>query len=100
MAADGAAMTFNNERRIARDAQGRVYQERWYLVPKGGQIKSTMNWIQIANPNHLTLYNCSTEQRICDLVVNDPTNSLSALSPQKTPPVRCRRAVEMWCGRI
>jgi hypothetical protein len=82
-AADGAAMTFNNERRIARDAQGRVYQERWYLVPKGGQIKSTMNWIQIADPNHLTLYNCSTEQRICDLVVYDPTNSLSALSPHK-----------------
>ena len=76
-------MTFNNERRIARDAQGRVYQERWYPVPKGGQIKSTMNWIQIADPNHLTLYNCSTEQRICDLVVYDPTNSLSALSPHK-----------------
>ena len=34
-AADGAAMTFNNERRIARDAQGRVYQERWYLVTQG-----------------------------------------------------------------
>jgi hypothetical protein len=53
------------------------------LVPKGGQIKSTMNWIQIADPNHLTLYNCSTEVRICDLVVYDPTNSLSALSPHK-----------------
>jgi hypothetical protein len=82
-AADGAAMTFNNEWRIARDAQGRVYQERWYLVPEGGQIESTMNWFQIADPNHLTLYNCSTEQRICDLVVYDPTNSLSALSPHK-----------------
>jgi hypothetical protein len=82
-AADGATMTVVNERCIARDAQGRVYQERWYLVPKGGQIKSTMNWIQIADPNHLTLYNCSTEVRICDLLVYDPANSLSALSPHK-----------------
>jgi hypothetical protein len=82
-AADGAAMTFNNERRIARDAQGRVYQERWYLVPKGGKIQSTMNWIQIADPNRLTLYNCSIEVRICDLLVYDPANSLSGLSPHR-----------------
>jgi hypothetical protein len=80
---DGSAMTFVNERRIARDELGRVYQERWLLVPKGSKINSTMNWIQIADPKQRTLYNCSTEVHICDLVVYDPTNSLSALSPRK-----------------
>ena len=82
-AADGATMTSVNERRLARDAQGRVYEERWYLVPKSGNIKSTMNWIQIADPKRRTLYNCSTERQICDLLVFDPTNALSALSPRK-----------------
>ena len=31
---DGGTVTFVNKRRIARDAAGRVYQERWALVPK------------------------------------------------------------------
>jgi hypothetical protein len=94
-AADGAAMTFNNERRIARDAQGRVYQERWFLVSRGGRIKSTMNWIQIADPNRLTLYNCNTEQRICDLLVYDPTNSLQPCRLTREFRVRFHRVVEM-----
>ena len=81
--ADGATMAAVNERRIARDTLGRVYEERWYLVPKGGNITSTMNWIQIADPKRRTLYNCSTEKQICDLLVFDPTNALSALSPHK-----------------
>ena len=40
--ADGSSMTGVNQRRIARDRRGRVYQERWYIVPKGGKIKSTI----------------------------------------------------------
>jgi hypothetical protein len=91
---DGAAMTFVNERRIARDEQGRVYQERWLLVPKGSKIKSTMNWIQIADPKQRTLYNCSIDVHICDLLVYDPTNSLSALSPRKGSSVRFRKVAE------
>src|ERR1700726_4572986 len=59
---DGASMTFVNERHIARDGQGRVYGERWSLVPKGGKLESTMNWIQIADPKRRTLYNCAVEQ--------------------------------------
>lgn len=47
-AGEGATITLVNERHIARDRNGRVYQERWYLVPKNGKVKSEMNWIQIA----------------------------------------------------
>ena len=81
--ADGASMTYVNERRIARDAQGRLYQERWYLIPKGGNVKSTMNWIQIEDPKQRTLYNCSTEKHVCDLLVWDFARNLAAANPPK-----------------
>jgi len=81
--ADGATMTFVNERHIARDTQGRIYEERWFLVPKNGNVKSTMNWIQIADPKQRTLYNCSPQRQICDLVVYDPASDLGAASPAK-----------------
>ena len=78
--ADGATMTFVNERHLARGAHGRVYEERWYLVPKNSKVESRMNWIQIADPKQHTLYNCSPEKHICDLLVYDPTSELSAAS--------------------
>jgi len=56
---DGGTITFVNKRRIARDATGRIYQERWALVPKNDErVKSMMTVIQIADPNKHTLYNC------------------------------------------
>jgi len=80
--ADGATMTFVNERHIARDGQGRIYEERWFLVPKNGNVKSQMNWIQIADPKQRTLYNCSPQRHICDLLVYDPASDLAAASPR------------------
>jgi len=44
-------ITSENRRRIARDASGRIYQERCYLVPKNGKMKPQMTTIQIADPN-------------------------------------------------
>jgi hypothetical protein len=37
---DGGAMTLVNKRRIARDSEGRIYQARWFLVPKKGNAAS------------------------------------------------------------
>ncbi len=82
-AADGGSMTFVNERHIARNAEGRIYEERWLLVPKGGKIKSMMNWIQVADPKQRTLYNCSPQRHICDLLVYNPESDLSAASLRK-----------------
>ena len=65
--ADGATMTFVNERHIGRDRRGRIYEERWLLVPKGSGIKSEMNWIQIADAKEHTLYNCSPQRHVCEL---------------------------------
>jgi hypothetical protein len=85
-AADGTSMTFVNERHIARDGQGRVYQERWLLVPKNSKTKSFMNWIQIADPKQRTLYNCSPQKHLCDLLAYDPGEELSAASPHNRNP--------------
>jgi hypothetical protein len=55
---DGGTFTVVNQRRIARDSQGRIYEERWYLVPKDGKVQSRNYLIQIADPLERTLYNC------------------------------------------
>jgi hypothetical protein len=60
---DGGTMTLVNKRRIARDSQGRIYQERWVLVPKNGKVESEMTTIQIADPEKHTLYNCFMNSR-------------------------------------
>jgi len=55
---DGGTITLVNKRRIARDSDGRIYQERWFLVPKNGNIESEMTTIQVSDPHAHTLYNC------------------------------------------
>jgi hypothetical protein len=85
-AANGATITLVNERHIARDGRGRIYEERWYMVPKNGTAKSAMNWIQIADPKKRTLYNCSIQKHICELKTYDPTDDLAAADPLKPLP--------------
>ena len=55
---DGGLITTVNKRRIARDADGRIYEERWFLVPKDGKVPSQMTTIQISDPHNHALYNC------------------------------------------
>jgi hypothetical protein len=50
MLGDGGTITSVNKRRIARDAAGRVYQERWFLVPKNGNVESQMTTIPDRRP--------------------------------------------------
>ncbi len=63
----GGTFTLANERRIVRDSKGRIYQERWILVPKGGKLKSSMDVFQITDPEQHTWYNCITANKVCDL---------------------------------
>ena len=72
---NGGTFTMVNERPIRRDGRGRLYQERWSLIPKGGSVRSVMTWIQIADPNERTLLECSARQHVCELEdLNDRTN--------------------------
>lgn len=73
---DGGTITLVNERRIARDGRGRIYQERWLLVPKSGNQKSQMNAIQISDPTSHELYTCwMIARRVCELTSYGPTTS-------------------------
>lgn len=81
----GAIITFVNQRHIARSADGRLYEERWALIPKGGTVKPQMQWIQIADPTERTLYNCNMFTRVCDFLQYDPSRDLAAATQQ--PPV-------------
>jgi len=65
---DTGKVTVVNQRRIARDSAGRVFQERWYLVPKNGNMKSYMTAIQISDSEAHTLYTCRMDgSHVCDL---------------------------------
>ena len=86
------------QRHIGRDGQGRIYEERWVLVPKGSGIKSSMNWIQIADAKQHTLYNCSPRKHTCDLLVYDPADDLSAAvsAPLKSRTVQNEKGSQSW----
>jgi hypothetical protein len=73
--ATGGSFTLANERGIARDSKGRIYEERWILVPKGGDIKSEMNVFQIADPEQHIWYNCWTRKKVCELMRYEGTTS-------------------------
>jgi hypothetical protein len=96
--ADGATITLVNERHIARDAQGRIYEERWGLAPrqKDGSFRSVMTWIQIADPIQRTLYNCSIQKHICDLLTYDPAPDLAAATQRKGPSGTLTRGNRTW----
>ena len=64
---DGGTFTLTNERRIMRDSNGRIYQERWLLVPKNGSIKSYMDIFQVFDPEQHTGSNCATANKVCEL---------------------------------
>lgn len=82
---DGGTITAVNKRRIARDATGRVYQERWFLVPKNGNVESQMTTIQIADPNTHTLHNCffvGPKKNVCE-ALNFVPSSLAVNTAEK-----------------
>jgi hypothetical protein len=69
-------ITLVNNRRVARDSNGRIYQERWLLVPKNGTHPSRMNAVQFSDPNEHTLYTCWTlGNKICRITAYLPTTS-------------------------
>ncbi len=86
---NGGAFAQVNQRRIMRDGKGRIYQERWLLVPKGSKIKSEMNVIQISDSHEKMTYNCMVAEKTCyvigysgsDTVVYKPVIGVSGPLP-------------------
>lgn len=61
--ADGSTTTVVNQRRISRDSEGRISQERAFLVPKNGQVESRAYLLQIADPHTHKVFNCFKDSR-------------------------------------
>ncbi len=63
----GGTYTLVNTRHIQRDSEGRIYEERWLLVPKGGKVQSIMTSIEISDPVAHVSYNCFLGTKTCSL---------------------------------
>src|SRR6266849_1829155 len=64
---DGSTITLKNHRAIARDAAGRIFQERRALVPDDSKTTSGVTQIEISDPVAHELYICMPHGRTCQL---------------------------------
>ena len=85
---NGAEITLVNQRKIARDNLGRIFQERRMLVPADKTNESVLTQIEISDPVKHALYICATEQHVCQLEEFSPVegNDPSALGKEPTGP--------------
>lgn len=65
--ADGSNITLKNHRSIARDGQGRIFEERAFFVPDDGRHESTAYQIEISDPATHQRYVCHVAERVCRL---------------------------------
>jgi hypothetical protein len=65
--ADGTTITLKNHRAIARDKQGRIFQERRMLVPENGRQESFVTQIEISDPVAHRLYICIPHEHVCQV---------------------------------
>ncbi len=69
---DGNTVTLVNQRRIARDRNGRIFQERVLLTPKGMKLSDGPNVLQFADPAQHTVINCFLATRQCHIIPYTP----------------------------
>jgi hypothetical protein len=62
-----ATLRLVNHRTVARDASGRIYQERAYFVPNDGKRESFVTQIEISDPAAGQIYICRTAEHVCRL---------------------------------
>ena len=70
-----------NELKIARDRQGRIYEERVLLAPPGMQVQNRTTWLQLADPARHSYLNCSVPTHICHTLPYGPTIAPPDLTP-------------------
>ncbi len=64
---DGSTSILTNHRFVARDGQGRVYQERRTFVPEGSDREPRVRFIEISSPVTHTQYYCDPMLSSCEL---------------------------------
>ena len=64
---NGAEIRMKNRRMIARDSDGRIFQERRLLVPDDGKHESVLTQIEISDPLKHQLFICVPPEQVCQL---------------------------------
>lgn len=64
---DGATVTVKNHRLVARDSQGRIFQERRRFVPADSNSPSLVFQTEYSDPAKHTKYVCFPTSKVCDL---------------------------------
>jgi hypothetical protein len=66
---DGSTVTDQNERHIARDVDGRIFEERvtFVPVPDDGARKMRVHAVDYSDPVNHTSYHCDTRFKVCQL---------------------------------
>jgi hypothetical protein len=77
---NGAMQIIKNHRMIARDGQGRVFQERRWLAAEGSPNESRLTRTEIADPRTHTIALCDPDQQVCELQFYRPA-AATALPP-------------------
>ncbi len=69
MLPDGSTVTYQNERTVARDTEGRIFQERrtFIPVPDVNNRQSQVRVLDYSDPVAHTLYDCNPYTRVCNL---------------------------------
>jgi hypothetical protein len=76
---DNTRITLVNHRLIARDAAGRVFQERRLLVPPNGRQESVVTQTEIKDPILKQQYICMPTAKTCQLEFRQPI--IAAVQP-------------------
>lgn len=64
---DGSNITLKNHRSVARDAHGRIFEERAGFVPDDGKHESAVYQVEISDPATHERYVCRIAERVCRL---------------------------------
>jgi hypothetical protein len=66
---DESTVTTQNERVVARDMDGRIFQERrsFIPVPNDGKQQSEIRIVNYSDPVEHKLYDCNIREKVCDL---------------------------------
>ena len=64
---DGSTVTNQNHRTIARDAAGRIYQERRNFLPAGDARENTITQIELSDPLAHMLITCHPGNQMCTI---------------------------------
>jgi hypothetical protein len=66
---DGSTVTAQNERHVARDAEGRIFEERvtFVPVPDDGTRKMRVHAVDYSDPVNHTWYHCDMGPKVCQL---------------------------------